>query len=150
MRPQPIHPIHPLVTASAIIEIYEQDEFQGIVLLDKGNFVKTLPGGKIEYGETIEHAVKRKMQEKTHLELSELRQFHVYSDPSRNARHHIIEITHLAKAFSQPQAGDPAAQVFVVKLDEIPWDQIDLDLKQILEDYIAYKQGDGNLAMIFP
>ena len=150
MRPRPIPPINPLVTVATIVEIYAQEEFQGIVLLDNANLIKTLPGGNIEYGETIEHAVQREIQEKTLLTLSELRQFHVYSDPSRNARRHIIEIIHLAKAFSLPHAGDPAAQPFVVALDEIPWDQIDLDHKQILQDYVAYKQGHAHRAMILP
>ncbi|OJU79995.1 MAG: hypothetical protein BGO10_01385 [Chlamydia sp. 32-24] len=111
-----------MLTTTAIIEVYQGSQFKGIVLIERGKapFGKAIPGGKVEYGETVENAVRREMMEEVNLELQDLKQFHVYSEPSRDFRHHSIEVTHLAKAFDLPAAGDDAAKAFVVRLEDIP------------------------------
>jgi 8-oxo-dGTP diphosphatase len=128
----------PILTTTAIIEIFEGEIFQGIVLIERGKapFGKAIPGGKVEYGETVEQAIRREMLEEVHLELSDLEQFHVYSDPARDFRHHSVEVTHTAKSFSPPVAGDDAAKAFVVPLSEIPWEELAFDHAQILRDYL--------------
>ncbi|MBS0626500.1 MAG: NUDIX hydrolase [Verrucomicrobia bacterium] len=128
----------PVLTTSAIVEVYDGDQFLGIVLIERGKapFGKALPGGKVEYGETTETAVRREMMEEINLELDALRQFHVYSDPQRDPRHHSVEVTYLAKAYAAPRAGDDAAEAFLVPLDQIPWDEMAFDHGQILQDYI--------------
>lgn len=140
----------PILTTTAIIEIYNQDQFQGIVLIERGKapFGKAIPGGKVEYGETVENAVRREMMEEVNLELQDLKQFHVYSEPSRDFRHHSVEVTHVAKAFSLPAAGDDAAKAFVVKIDDIPWNELAFDHAQILQDYLDYKSGKESTSMI--
>jgi 8-oxo-dGTP diphosphatase len=97
----------PILTTTAIIEIHEGGQFQGIVLIERGKapFGKAIPGGKVEYGETVENAVRREMMEEVNLELNDLRQFHVYSDPARDFRHHSVEVAHTAKAFQALAAG---------------------------------------------
>jgi len=133
----------PILTTTAIIEVYEQDQFVGIVLIERGKapFGKALPGGKVEYGETVEEAVRREMREEVNLELEDLKQFHVYSDPSRDFRHHSVEVTHLAKAYARPQAGDDAAKAMVVALEAIPWEELAFDHAKILQDYLRYREG---------
>lgn len=140
----------PILTTTAIIEVYNQDQFQGIVLIERGKapFGKAIPGGKVEYGETVENAVRREMMEEVNLELQDLRQFHVYSDPSRDFRHHSVEVTHVAKAFSPPTAGDDAAKAFVVKIEDIPWNELAFDHAQILRDYLNYRNGKESPLMI--
>jgi 8-oxo-dGTP diphosphatase len=142
----------PILTTTAIIEVYDQNQFQGIVLIVRGKapFGKAIPGGKVEYGETVENAVRREMLEEVNLELHDLKQFHVYSDPKRDFRHHSVEVAHIAKAFKQPAAGDDAAKAFVVKLDNIPWDELAFDHAQVLHDYMDYKNGNKNTALIKP
>ncbi len=142
----------PILTTTAIIEIYDQGQFMGIVLIERGKapFGKAIPGGKVEYGETVESAVRREMMEEVNVELCDLKQFHVYSEPTRDFRHHSIEVTHIAKAFSLPSAGDDAAKAFVVKFEDIPWDELAFDHAQILHDYIDYKNGKDQLAIIKP
>src|SRR5690349_10351320 len=116
---EPVKAAHkpPILTTTAIIEIYEVNDFKGIVLIERGKapFGKAIPGGKVEYGETVENAVRREMMEEVNLELSDLRQFHVYSDPKRDFRHHSVEVAHVAKAYQVPTAGDDAAKAFIVK-----------------------------------
>ncbi len=80
------------------------------------------------------------MFEEVNLELYDLKQFHVYSDPKRDFRHHSIEVTHLAKSYSNPVAGDDAAaKAYIFKLDEIPFDKLAFDHAKILKDYLEYK-----------
>lgn len=133
----------PVLTTAAIIEIYEKGNFLGIVLIDRGNapFGKALPGGKVEIGETVEEAIRREMLEEVNLELVDLKQFHVYSDPKRDFRHHSIEVTYLAKAFKKPQAGDDAAKAYIYKLDELPFSKMAFDHSLILQDYLNYRKG---------
>lgn len=148
---QPAKAAHkpPILTTTAIIEVYEGGQFQGIVLIERGKapFGKAIPGGKVEYGETVENAVRREMMEEVNLELEDLRQFHVYSDPARDFRHHSVEVAHTAKASQQPTAGDDAAKAFVVKLEDIPWNELAFDHAQILKDFIQWRNGDASLAM---
>lgn len=131
----------PMLTTTAIIEVFEKEESKGIVLIERGKapFGKAIPGGKVEYGETVEEAVRREMMEEVGLELHDLRQFRVYSDPARDFRHHSVEVAHTAKAFQPPIAGDDAAKAFVVSLQDIPWSELAFDHAQVLRDYIEWR-----------
>lgn len=142
----------PILTTTAIIEIYEGDQFKGIVLIERGKapFGKAIPGGKVEYGETVEEAVCREMMEEVNLELSDVKQFHVYSDPARDFRHHSVEVTHVAKAYHAPNAGDDAAKAFIVQLDAIPWNELAFDHAQILKDYMEWRKDPCTNAMLKP
>ena len=151
---EPIKQAHkpPILTTTAIIEVHEGGQFKGIVLIERGKapFGKAIPGGKVEYGETVENAVRREMMEEVNLQLNDLRQFHVYSDPTRDFRHHSVEVAHTAKAFQSPTAGDDAAKAFVVKLEDIPWGELAFDHAQVLKDYIEWRNGNESLAMPKP
>lgn len=151
---QPAKPAYrpPILTTTAIIEVYDGGVFKGIVLIERGKapFGKAIPGGKVEYGETVENAVRREMMEEVNLELNDLRQFHVYSDPSRDFRHHSVEVAHVAKAFQLPKAGDDAAKAFIVKLEDIPWSELAFDHALVLKDYIDWRNGNNSLAMPKP
>lgn len=153
-KEQPIPSTHkpPILTTTAIIEIYEAEKFKGIVLIDRGKapWGKAIPGGKVEYGETIENAVRREMMEEVNLSLSDLRQFHVYSDPQRDFRHHSVEVTHIAKAYQLPAAGDDAAKAYVIRLEDIPWNELAFDHAQILKDYIEWKNNYQTFSMLKP
>lgn len=142
----------PILTTTAIIEVYENSQFQGIVLIARGKapFGKAIPGGKVEYGETVENAIRREMMEEVNLELYDLKQFHVYSDPKRDFRHHSIEVTHIAKAYQLPIAGDDAAAAFIVKLEDIPWSDLAFDHALILQDYLEWRNDTISSAMLKP
>lgn len=128
----------PFVTVDAIIEING-----GIVIIKRSNppFGYALPGGFVDYGESLEDAVVREAKEETGLSLLELRQFHTYSQPQRDPRFHTIGTVFLAKAQGTPKAGDDAASLEVIKLDEIHALDFAFDHKKILQDYINYKEG---------
>jgi ADP-ribose pyrophosphatase YjhB (NUDIX family) len=96
-----------------------------------------LPGGFVEYGETVEDAVRREMKEEIGLELADLRQFHVYSDPHRDPRGHCISIVFTAVGRGAARAGDDAGAVRLVSLDELAGLALAFDHKKILADYAA-------------
>jgi 8-oxo-dGTP diphosphatase len=96
-----------------------------------------LPGGFVDYGESLEEAVRREATEETGLELSDLRQFHTYSDPSRDPRFHTVSTVFAAKAGGSPRAGDDAAAVRVVKPEEVPGLAFAFDHGKVLADWLS-------------
>ena len=96
-----------------------------------------LPGGFVEYGETVEDAVRREMMEETGLELRNLRQFHVYSNPRRDPRCHCISVVFTAEGVGTPKAGDDAGDVRLISLDSIPETELVFDHAHILRDFVA-------------
>ena len=128
----------PFTTVDAIIEIGD-----GIVIIKRSNppFGWALPGGFVDYGESLEEAVRREAKEETGLELTSLKQFHTYSEPQRDPRFHTVGTVFIAKAKGRPQAGDDAVELKVVKLGEIEKLDFAFDHKKIIQDYINYKEG---------
>jgi len=126
----------PYVTVDVIIELPE-----GIVIVQRGNppFGWALPGGFVDYAESLEDAVIREAKEETDLDLIQLKQFHTYSDPERDPRFHTIGTVFIAKAKGTPKAGDDAADLKVIKLKEIEKMQFAFDHKKILQDYCNSK-----------
>jgi ADP-ribose pyrophosphatase YjhB (NUDIX family) len=128
-------PKKPVVTVDAIIETAG-----GIVLIKRKNPPAgwAIPGGFVDYGETLEEAVCREMEEETGLNVNLSRQFHTYSDPLRDPRHHTISTIFIATASGKPNAGDDAKEARVFTKDNLPED-IAFDHRQILEDYFTKK-----------
>ncbi len=130
----------PFTTVDAIIEING-----GIVLIQRSNppFGWALPGGFVDYGESLEEAVRREMKEETGLDLEDLKQFHTYSEAGRDVRFHTIATVFIAKAKGKSKAGDDAAGLKIVKLNEIEKIPFAFDHKKILQDYLKYKKGEN-------
>lgn len=130
----------PFITVDAIIEING-----GIVIIERSNppFGWALPGGFVDYGESLEEAVVREAREETGLKLLDIEQFHTYSDPHRDPRFHTIGTVFIAKGKGMPKAGDDAAGLKVVKLSEVGKLEFAFDHKRIIEDYIRHKEGNA-------
>ncbi len=126
----------PYVTVDAIIELAE-----GIVIIKRSNppFGWALPGGFVDYGESLEDAVKREAKEETNLDLTEIKQFHTYSNPQRDPRFHTVGTVFIAKAKGKPKAGDDAAGLKVVKPADLGKLDFAFDHKKIIQDYLNSK-----------
>ena len=122
---------NPIPTVDIIIELPD-----GIVLIQRKNPPEgwAIPGGFVDYGESLERAAVREAKEETSLDIEIVRQFHTYSDPSRDARFHTISTVFIAKAQGTPKAGDDASGAGVFTRDNLP-SPICFDHKTILEDY---------------
>ncbi len=135
----------PFLTVDAIIEVSG-----GLVLIERGNppFGFAFPGGFVDYGESLEAAVIREAREETGLDLLELKQFHTYSDPARDPRFHTVTTVFIARAQGRPQAGDDAASVKVVPWDEAQYLDFAFNHKEVLMDYLRYKDGMDPFAVV--
>jgi 8-oxo-dGTP diphosphatase len=127
---------NPFPTVDVIIEVERQDGEKGIVLIFRKNEPKAwaLPGGFVDYGETLEQAAVREAWEETRLDVESLEQFHTYSDPGRDPRQHNISTVFIARARGVPLAGDDAGEARIFKEDNIPR-PLAFDHGQILRDY---------------
>jgi len=111
----------------------------GVVLIRRRNPPPgwALPGGYVDYGETLEEAAVREAREETGLEVELVRQFHCYSAPERDPRQHNISTVFVARAMrGRLAAADDAAEVGVFVREALP-EEIAFDHRQILEDYFT-------------
>jgi 8-oxo-dGTP diphosphatase len=97
-----------------------------------------IPGGFVEYGETVEQAAKREAEEETGLKVANLRLVGVYSDPARDPRGHVISIAFLANELGGVLKASTDAKE-VRAFEKIP-DKLAFDHLRILTDALAISQ----------
>ena len=129
---------NPLVTVDIIIETEN-----GIVLVERANPPHgwALPGGFVDYGESLENAAKREAEEETSLVVELVEQFHSYSAPDRDPRHHTVTTVFIAKAEGVPAGADDARRAGVFSKDTVP-KAMAFDHGKILRDYFRYLSGE--------
>ena len=132
---------NPFPTVDIVIEL----ENKRIVLIQRGKepYGWALPGGFVDYGESLEEAAKREAMEETSLDVELVRQLGAYSAPDRDPRHHAISVVFLARAKGEPRASDDAQEVGVFDEKDIP-SPLAFDHEKILADYFALKK-DGQV-----
>ena len=123
---------NPLPTVDIIIEI----ESREIVLIKRKNPPHgwAIPGGFVDYGESLEEAAVREAKEETNLDVELIKQFHTYSNPNRDPRHHSISTVYIARAKGSPKAKDDALEIGIFTESNLP-DQLAFDHRSILQDY---------------
>ena len=109
----------------------------GVVLVKRKNppLAWALPGGFVDYGESLEQAAVREALEETGLQIRLVRQFHTYSEPNRDPRQHTVSTVFLATAEGTPVAGDDAEVVAIFNEESLP--PLAFDHARILGDYYA-------------
>jgi ADP-ribose pyrophosphatase YjhB (NUDIX family) len=123
---------NPIPTVDIIIEIASKE----IVLIERKNppYGWAIPGGFVDYGESLEEAALREAKEETNLNVTLVKQFHTYSNPKRDPRHHSISTVYIAKAKGIPKAKDDALEIGVFNESNLP-DKIAFDHRSILDNY---------------
>jgi 8-oxo-dGTP diphosphatase len=129
------HPRNPYLTVDIIIE-YQG----GIVLIQRKNPPHgwALPGGFVDYGESLEAAAVREAREETGLSVRLIRQLHTYSSPDRDPRHHTVSTVFIASASGDLAANDDAAEASVFTAAELP-DPLVFDHADIINDYFNFR-----------
>ncbi len=140
---------NPLPTVDIIIElatevageIYGDTDGGGIVLIERKNPPHgwALPGGFVDYGESLEAAAVREAKEETSLDVKLKCQLHAYSAPERDSRFHTITTVFVATATGTPIACDDAANVAIFTKQNLP-ETIAFDHADILKDYFRWKR----------
>ena len=127
---------NPLLTVDIIIELSD-----GIVLIERKNPPHgwALPGGFVDYGESVESAAVREAKEETSLEVVLIEQFYTYSDPARDARHHTVSTVFIATAQGVPRGADDAKAASAFQEDFLPAPLV-FDHAKILRDYFLFKK----------
>jgi ADP-ribose pyrophosphatase YjhB (NUDIX family) len=93
------------------------------------------PGGFVDYGETVEGAVKREIKEETNLDFFDFKLLGVYSEPKRDARFHTISTVFYGKGKGELKAASDAKNVKIYVVDSLP-EKIAFDHRQIIKDYV--------------
>jgi 8-oxo-dGTP diphosphatase len=128
---------NPVPTVDIVVEVAGG----AVVLIKRRNYPRkwAIPGGYVDYGESLEVAAVREAREETSLDVRLERQLHTYSDPARDDRHHTISTVFIATASGEPRAADDAEAVRAFTEDEIPRD-LAFDHALILSDYFHYRR----------
>lgn len=134
---------NPFPTVDIIIEINPDSpkrqvlgEGPGILLIKRKNPPAgwALPGGFVDYGESLESAAVREAEEETSLKVELLYQLGAYSDPKRDPRGHTISVVFVARAAGEPRAADDAQDLGIFSRHSLP-ENLAFDHAKILQDY---------------
>jgi ADP-ribose pyrophosphatase YjhB (NUDIX family) len=136
MTDHPVPSRHPLPTVDIIIEIEDK-----IVIIERKNppYGWALPGGFVDYGESVETAATREAKEETSLDLVDLEQFRVFSAPDRDPRGHTITTVFIARGKGRLQAADDARSVELVDPRHMTRPMA-FDHGEIIEAYVDRKR----------
>ncbi|MBO8180409.1 MAG: NUDIX hydrolase [Archaeoglobus sp.] len=92
-----------------------------------------LPGGIVEYGERVEDAVLREVEEETGLRGKIHSLVGVYSDPDRDPRGHFVSVCFIViPKGGELKAGSDAKEVGLFSLDDLP--KLAFDHEKMIKD----------------
>jgi len=124
---------NPVPTVDIIIE-----KDGGIVLVQRKNYPYgwALPGGFVDYGESLEDAAVREAKEETELNITDLKQFHTYSEPGRDPRFHTISTVFTARGKGILKASDDAKDARICPESNLP-QNFAFDHESIVKEFFS-------------
>ncbi|MGB9599043.1 MAG: NUDIX domain-containing protein [Myxococcota bacterium] len=117
-------------------------EYQGgIILIKRKNppYGWAIPGGFVDYGESLPSAALREAREETSLDVELIEQFYTYSKPDRDPRFHTVSTVFIAKGTGDLKGADDAVEAKVFYEQNLPEDIV-FDHREILSDYFIFKK----------
>ncbi|MBE6488714.1 MAG: NUDIX hydrolase [Methanosphaera stadtmanae] len=124
----------PSLTVDAII--VHEDKIVLIKRLNNPHMNKwALPGGFVEYGETVEDATIREAKEETNLDINLDDLVGVYSDPDRDPRRHTVSVVYKATIVGDViQSGSDAKDARFFNIEDAMKMDLAFDHNEILND----------------
>src|SRR6202011_4390890 len=124
----------PPIAADIITEIGDK-----VVLIERKNFPLgwAIPGGFVDFGETVEQAAVREAREEISLEVEIRALLGVYSRPDRDPRGQTVTVVYVGRARGTPHAHDDAIGVGLFIPTEPPG-PLAFDHAEILADYLRF------------
>jgi 8-oxo-dGTP diphosphatase len=121
----------PPIAADVIVEIGDQ-----IVLIERKNFPFgwAIPGGFVDFGETVEETAMREASEEISLEVKLRGLLGIYSRPERDPRGQTVTAVYIGRAIGTPRGADDAKQARLFSLDNLP-STLAFDHTDVLADY---------------
>jgi len=132
---------HDRLTPRVSVDIIIELDPDLVVLIERKNPPHgwALPGGFVDYGESLEKASVREAKEETCLDVQLIEQFYTYSDPQRDPRHHTITTVFIGRASGVPRGSDDAKRAETFTEKDLPSPLV-FDHAVILKDYFHYKK----------
>ena len=128
---------HKIPSLTADIFIFD-DDFNFILIKRKNDPFKdfwALPGGFVEYGESVEDAAIREAKEETSIDVELKGLVNVYSKPDRDPRGHTVTVAYLAKGdFAERKADDDACDINIFSENQLDEINIAFDHVKIIND----------------
>ncbi len=133
-------PRNPYPTVDLVIELARPG--RPIVLVQRANPPHgwALPGGFVDYGESLEQAAVREAAEETGLSVELVAVLGAYSDPQRDPRQHNLSVVFVGRAHGEPLGGSDAAQAAAFAPDELP-PRLCFDHGLIISHYLLWRAG---------
>lgn len=132
-------PVCPPIAADVIAEIGDR-----VVLIERKNFPQgwAIPGGFVDFGETVEQAAVREAKEEISLEVEIRALLGVYSRPDRDPRGQTITVVYVARARGNPIGADDAKNAALCDPRNPPA-PLAFDHAEILRDYVRFLDTGG-------
>ena len=122
------------------------DDFNFILIKRKNDPYKdcwALPGGFVDYGESVETAAIREAKEETNIDIELKGLVNVYSDPDRDPRGHTVTVAYIAKGnMSDMKAESDAKEIAVFSQEKLYEINIAFDHAKIIKDCLNKAKND--------
>ncbi len=126
-------------TPSITADIFIFDDDLNFILIKRKNDpfkdYWALPGGFVEYGESVETASIREAKEETSIDVELKDLVNVYSEPDRDPRGHTITVAYTAKGdLNARKADDDAKDIAIFSYEKLEEINIAFDHEKIIKD----------------
>lgn len=118
---------HPALTADVLLFAWRDEDLWTLLIRRKhppfaGEWA--IPGGFVDVGEPPRRAAQRELEEETGLRELALEQLHVFGEPGRDPRGHVVTVTYVGwvppEQVARARAGDDAAEARWWSIRELP------------------------------